>query len=252
MQYRFKGFTEKANTALNLSIRAAQAFGHTYVGTEHILLGLLREGSGVAAVVLGNHGVSVVQYEKKLVETETVGAYTYVTPQDFSPRAKAVLERSETEAAKMQYGYVGTEHLLLALLKDGNCVAMRLLGSIGVQPQLIEKSLGDSTKFVFGGEKNKAKEIKGALRKYGRDLTALAKEGKIDPVIGREKEIERVTRILIRRTKNNPCLIGEPGVGKTAIAEGLADRIARGDVPDLLKGKTVIYLDLNSMIAGTK
>ena len=252
MQYRFKGFTEKANTALNLSIRAAQAFGHTYVGTEHILLGLLREGTGVAAVALENHGITVAQYEKKFIEGKSIGAFTYVTPQDLSPRAKAVLERAETEAIKMQYGYVGTEHILIALLKDGNCAASRFLSGLGVQPQQIEKSLGDSSKGVYNTEKGKSKEIKGALKKYGRDLTALAKNGKIDPVIGREQEIERVIRILIRRTKNNPCLIGEPGVGKTAIAEGLAERISRGDVPDLLKGKTIVYLDLNSMIAGTK
>ncbi len=252
MQYRFKGFTEKANTALNLSIRAAQAFGHTYVGTEHILLGLLREGTGVAAVVLGNYGVTVPQYEKKLIEGQSVGAFTYVTPQDFSPRTKAVLERAEAEAEKMQYGYVGTEHILLALLKDGNCTAARFLSGMGVQPQQIEKGLGDNVKYAVHNEKAKVKEVKGALKKYGRDLTALAKAGKIDPVIGREQEIERVIRILIRRTKNNPCLIGEPGVGKTAIAEGLAERISRGDVPDLLRDKTIVYLDLNSMIAGTK
>ncbi|MBP3381025.1 MAG: ATP-dependent Clp protease ATP-binding subunit, partial [Clostridia bacterium] len=252
MQYRFKGFTEKANTALNLAIRAAQAFGHTYVGTEHILLGLLKEGTGVAAVVLGNHGVTIAQYEKKLIEGQSIGAFTYVTPQDFSPRVKAVLELAETEAAKMQYGYVGTEHILLALLKDGNCVAVRFLLGLGVQPQQIEKTLSDNTKYMVHSEKGKQKEVKGALKKYGRDLTAMAKAGKIDPVIGREQEIERVIRILIRRTKNNPCLIGEPGVGKTAIAEGLAERISRGDVPDLLMGKTIVYLDLNSMIAGTK
>ncbi len=252
MQYRFKGFTEKANTALNLSIRAAQAFGHTYVGTEHLLLGLLREGTGVAAVVLGNYGVTVPQYEKKLIEGQSVGAFTYVTPQDFSPRTKAVLERAEAEAERMQYGYVGTEHILMALLKDGNSSAVRYLVGMGVQPQQIEKGLGDNAKYTVHNEKTKAKEVKGALKKYGRDLTALAKSGKIDPVIGREQEIERVIRILIRRTKNNPCLIGEPGVGKTAIAEGLAERISRGDVPDLLKEKIIVYLDLNSMIAGTK
>ena len=130
MQYRFKGFTEKANTALNLSIRSAQALGHTYVGTEHLLLGLLREGSGVAAVVLNNRGITAAEYERRVAETETVGAYTYVTPQDFTPRAKAIMEKAAEEAAQAQYGYIGTEHLLLALLQDKSCIGIRIYGTV--------------------------------------------------------------------------------------------------------------------------
>jgi ATP-dependent Clp protease ATP-binding subunit ClpC len=254
MQYRFKGFTEKANTALNLSIRSAQALGHTYVGTEHLLLGLLREGSGVAAVVLNNRGITAAEYERRVAETETVGAYTYVTPQDFTPRAKAIMEKAAEEAAQAQYGYIGTEHLLLALLQDKSCIGIRILQLIAPCKEDLEKELRASYKAAPElPEKKAGNDVgKSALRAYGKDLTAAAQKGKIDPVIGRDKEIERVIRILVRRTKNNPCLIGEPGVGKTAIAEGLALKITKEEVPEPLLHKRIVYLDLNSMIAGTK
>ena len=179
MQYRFKGFTEKANTALNLSIRSAQALGHTYVGTEHLLLGLLREGSGVAAVVLNNRGITAAEYERRVAETEAVGAYTYVTPQDFTPRAKAAMEKAAEETAKAQYGYIGTEHLLLALLQDKSCIGMRILQLIAPCREDLEKELRASYKTgIELPEKRAGKEAgKSALHAYGKDLTALAQKG---------------------------------------------------------------------------
>ncbi len=263
MMYRFKGFTEKANNALNLAIESAQQLGHTYIGTEHIVLGLLKEGTGVAASVLGARGITAAQYQEKIVETESSGDYSRLTPEDFTPRAKKAMEMSVAEAAVMQMGYVGTEHILIAVLRDESSVAVRLIAALGGRSDElfadIAKAIGmtpaqTANDGVRGGKTAAAKGggKTPTLDQFGRDLTKMATEGKLDPVIGRSGEIERVIQILSRRTKNNPCLIGEPGVGKTAIAEGLAQKIAADEVPELLRGKRVVTLDLTGMVAGTK
>ena len=257
--YRFKGFTEKANAALNFAIQSAQQMGHTYIGTEHIVLGLLREGTGVAATVLNAHGILSAEYESKIIEGESGGQHTHLTPDDFTPRTKKAMELAFAEAAAMQNHLVGTEHLLLAVLRDDSSVAVRLLTMLGARSgELTEdvmKSIGTAPAQT-GAANGHASSGKGGktptLDQFGRDLTVMAKEGKLDPVIGRSEEIQRVVQILSRRTKNNPCLIGEPGVGKTAIAEGLAQRIVAQEVPETLKDKRVVTLDLTGMVAGTK
>ena len=256
--YRFKGFTEKANTALNLAIEAAQYLGHTYIGTEHVVLGLLREATGVAGTVLAAHGVTAAAYQDKIMENENSGQYTHLTPQDFTPRTKKAMETAVAEAGASGNGYVGTEHVLLAVLRDEGSVAVRLLTQFGVRiddvVEQIDKARGavGATQGVGTTPAKHEKSKTPTLDQFGRDLTVMAKEGRLDPVIGRADEIQRVIQILSRRTKNNPCLIGEPGVGKTAVAEGLAQKIIAREVPETLLDKRVVTLDLTGMVAGTK
>ena len=259
--YQFKGFTEKANKALNLAIESAEEMRHNYVGTEHILYGLVKEGSGVAATALNECGVTEDALREKLESINGTMSLVELTPDDFTPRTKRVLRAAVIISSKTGYTYVGTEHLLLAILSESDSYAVAFLEELGVSverlAQAVSKGMQGVAEEGFGGFENESApngSQKGgsALDKFGRDLTQAAKNGEIDPVIGREKEIQRVIQILSRRTKNNPVLIGEPGVGKTAVAEGLALEIAKGNVPEILKDKRVVSLDLTGMVAGAK
>lgn len=259
--YQFKGFTEKANKALNLAIESAEEMRHNYVGTEHILYGLVKEGSGVAATALNECGVTEDALREKFESINGTMSLVELTPDDFTPRTKRVLRAAVIISSKTGYTYVGTEHLLLAILSESDSYAVAFLEELGVSverlAQAVSKGMQGGADDGFGGFENESApngSQKGgsALDKFGRDLTQAAKNGEIDPVIGREKEIQRVIQILSRRTKNNPVLIGEPGVGKTAVAEGLALEIAKGNVPEILKDKRVVSLDLTGMVAGAK
>ena len=248
----FSGFTEKANTALNSSIKTASALGHTYVGSEHILCGLLSDESGVAGHILQKQGISKEGVITKIQQSVGSGIPTNLGVSDFTPRGKRILENALTEARKENSAFVGTEHILFAMLSDEECYGSIFLREMGLD---VEGSIKDCS----GGKKNdptpftkRRMNSDGLINKYGRDLTAMAEQNKIDPVFCRENEIQRMIQTLMRRRKNNPCLIGESGVGKTAVAEGLALKIAAGDVPDMLKNKSIFMLDITSMIAGAK
>lgn len=259
--YVFNGFTEKANASLNTAITIAGELGHTCVGTEHLLYGLASDTGGVAALLLSQRGITADGVEHKLVEAVGRGVACRMTPDNFTPRAKRILEQSMIEARNIGHSYVGTEHILLAFLTEEDSYGMLFLQEMGANPKElyaecadeIGATLCETAQDSYGPSQQKHKRGEnGPLDKYGHDLTKLATAGEIDPVIGRHKEIERVIQILSRRTKNNPCLIGEPGVGKTAIAEGLAQKIIAGEVPEILKEKRIVSLDLTSMLAGAK
>ena len=256
--YRFNSFTQKANEVLNLAIKAAENYGHNYVGSEHILVGLLKEGTGLGAATLNENGITLDDVDRLIKEEIGVGNPTRLSPDDFTPRSKRIIELSFQIARGMMHSFVGTEHLLISLVKESDSYAVRFINELGVDVNQLLENLIES---LNSGESDAKQGTKGArkgktktptLDEFGKDLTELAKQGKIDPVIGRDEEIKRVIQILSRRSKNNPCLIGEPGVGKTAIAEGLALKIVQNEVPELLKGKKIVALDLTSMVAGTK
>ena len=249
----FGRFTERAQRVMVLSQEEARRLGHSVVGTEHILLGLLAEGEDVAARTLLSLGISIDQVRGEVERIIGRGERPTEGRIDFTPRSKRVLELAFDEARRLGHTYIGTEHLLLGLIREGEGVAAQVLHNLGAD---LDKVRAQVTSQLGGG--GQAKVQKGrtgktpTLDQYGRDLTAMAREGKLDPVIGREKEIQRVIQILSRRTKNNPVLIGEPGVGKTAIAEGLALKIVNNDVPETLSNKRVVSLDLGSLVAGSK
>ncbi len=262
-------FTPKAQTALKQAHAVACRFGHNYIGTEHLLYGLCGEGTAVSGEVLSNNGVNADDVEEKI--TELVGKSE--TAHDISstqlmltPRTKRIIELSLTEARRLTHNFIGTEHILMAILREGESVALKILSDLGVDirklyTEIIDKITSNDNSAEPAGTSDinhqksagkKGKTQTPTLDQFGRDFTEMAKEGKFDPVIGRDKEITRVIQILSRRTKNNPCLIGEPGVGKTAVAEGLAQKIASGDVPETLKNKRLFTIDLSLMVAGAK
>lgn len=249
----FGRFTERAQRVIVLSQEEARRLGHNVVGTEHILLGLIAEGEDVAARSLLSLGISIDQVRKEVERLIGRGGQPTEGQIGFTPRSKRVLELAFDEARRLGHTYIGTEHLLLGLIREGEGVAAQVLHNLGAD---LERVRSQVTSQLGGGGQAKTKTTRSnktpTLDQFGRDLTALAGEGKLDPVIGREKEIQRVIQILSRRTKNNPVLIGEPGVGKTAIAEGLALKIIQNDVPETLNNKRVITLDLGSLVAGSK
>ncbi|MCP9840262.1 ATP-dependent Clp protease ATP-binding subunit [Synechococcus sp. J7-Johnson] len=252
----FERFTEKAIKVIMLAQEEARRLGHNFVGTEQILLGLIGEGTGVAAKVLKSMGVNLKDARVEVEKIIGRGSGFVAVEIPFTPRAKRVLELSLEEARQLGHNYIGTEHLLLGLIREGEGVAARVLENLGVdlakvRTQVI-RMLGETAEVTAGGGGSKGSTKTPTLDEFGSNLTQLAAEGKLDPVVGRQNEIDRVVQILGRRTKNNPVLIGEPGVGKTALAEGLAQRIVVGEVPDILEDKRVLTLDIGLLVAGTK
>ncbi|MEP6871969.1 MAG: Clp protease N-terminal domain-containing protein, partial [Anaerolineaceae bacterium] len=257
MADRFDKFTERARRVLTLAQEEAHRFNHNYIGTEHILLGLVREGDGVAAKVLANLGVELNKVRSAVEFIIGRGDRTVLGEIGLTPRAKKVIELAVDEARRLNHSYIGTEHLLLGLVREGEGIAAGVLESLGVN---LERVRAETTRILSQSAPQAAAAGSGARQatrtptvdQLGIDLTQAARNNQLDPVIGRSNELERVVQILSRRTKNNPVLIGEPGVGKTAIAELLAQRIVSGDVPETLQGKRLLTLDIGSLVAGTK
>src|SRR2546427_2608102 len=253
----FERFTDRARRVVVLAQDEARMHNHNYIGNEHLLVGLIHEGEGVAAKALESMGISLEAVRQQVEEIIGQGQAAPTGHIPFTPRAKKVLELSLREALQLGHNYIGTEHILLGLIREGEGVAAQVLQKLGadlnrVRQQVIQLLSGYTGKGEQqpGGEQGPQGSM--VLDQFGRNLTQQSREGKLDPVIGREKEIERVMQVLSRRTKNNPVLIGEPGVGKTAIVEGLATKIVKGDVPETLKGKQIYTLDLGALVAGSR
>ncbi len=248
-------FTQKAQNALTLAVEQAQNFGHTYIGSEHLLLGLIEERDSIASRMLSKRGIVYTKIKNDILSEIDVGKRTSLSKADISPRVKKIIESSSKLSEKNRQTLIGSEHLLYSLLDENDCLAVRVLEQNGIY---VHEMQSDILSFIHSSAKtqktrDKRSDSKGFdMESFGRDLNKMASTGKIDPTLCREKETERVIQVLLRRTKNNPCLIGEPGVGKTAVIEGLAARIASGNVPPMLKGKTVFSLDITSLIAGAK